>query len=100
MLLFHPIYQGKRESRVRRENPFAFVVRSELAFTSGHNPAVAGDRCRGTTDLLASQRCARVVRWKLWTSIRHEQAEPRKAAVSVGQIIITRYAKNKVLSRG
>lgn len=31
MLLFHPIYQGKRESRVRRENPFAFVVRSELA---------------------------------------------------------------------
>jgi hypothetical protein len=31
MLLFHPVYQGKRESRVRRENPFAFVVRSELA---------------------------------------------------------------------
>jgi len=31
MLLSHPIYYGKRESRLWRENPFSFVVRRELA---------------------------------------------------------------------
>ena len=88
MLLFHTSYQGKRESRVRRENPFAFVVRRELASPPDTIPLLPEI---DSTGQLISLRVSDVESRSAVNSDvgRPEQAEPDQPAVSLVGTIIT-----------
>ena len=88
MLLFHPIYQGKRESRVRRENPFAFVVRSELASPPDTIPLLPEIDVTG--QLISLRVSDAESRPAVNSDVgRPEQAEPDQPAVSLVGTIIT-----------